>query len=363
MGLKNEEIFFNRGVPAEDSLPRDEVARIVPRLLEEGDDKLLRYGNSAGYPPLREAVAERYPGATKENVLIGNGSLQILDLIASHYLDECDLVVVERPTYDRALKIFERAGLEVVGVGIGEDGLDLEELKKMIKGREPELLYTITDFQNPTGTTTSEEKRQLIAELAREEDIKVLEDSPYRELRYLGEEVSALRSYDPERVFQLSSFSKLICPGLRVGWLVGERETIKELSKYAEDTYISPNQLSQGIVKGLIEEGWFSERVDELIDLYRPRLSATLESLENFFPEASWVESEGGFFVGLWLPEPGKTGRFYKEAEERGLILSSPAGFFPEGGGEGFVRLPFPALAPARIKEGVRRMAETWQGI
>lgn len=360
---KNGKIYFNRGVPAGDSLPGKKIARLVPRLFEDGKNGLLRYGDSKGYRPLREALAENYSGAKKENVLVGNGSLQILDLIAAHHLNKGDVVAVERPTYDRALKIFKRAGLKVIGVGLEKDGIDIAGLKRVVEEREPELLYTISDFQNPTGTTMVEEKRRQIAELGAKEEFTILEDSPYRKLRYRGEAVPTIRHYNPDNTLQISSFSKLICPGLRVGWLVGRTGTVNELAGYAEDTYISPNQMSQGIVEGLVRDDWFSERVCELIDLYRPRLTATLESLEEFFPEASWVEAEGGFFVGLWLPETGKTERFYKEAGERGLVLSSPEGFFPKRGGEGFVRLPFPALAPSSIEEGVRRMAETWHEI
>ncbi|MFP4135843.1 MAG: PLP-dependent aminotransferase family protein [Candidatus Acetothermia bacterium] len=355
-----ETIYFNRGIPSEESLPYDALTRVFPQLLEDPEKGLLRYGNSTGYPPLKRALSENYSEASEENLLIGNGSLQLLDLIASHYLSPGDTVIVENPTYDRALTIFERAGLEVAGVELEEDGLNLEELEDVARSRSPDLLYVIPDFQNPTGTTTGKYKRGRIVELAEGFDFTVIEDSPYRHLRYRGETLPTIRELGPDSTIQVSSFSKLISPGIRVGWLVSDPGTVSKLGGYAEDTYISPNQLSQGIVESLITEGWFSDRIDELIDLYRPRLEATLKSLERFFPEADWVEVEGGFFVGLWLPESARADMFYEKIEEKGLVLSSPEGFFPNEGGENFVRLPFPALKPAEIEKGVKRMAEAW---
>lgn len=363
MRQDRETIYFNRGIPAEESLPFPDIAEVFSDLPRKKRNDLLRYGNAGGYPPLKKVLAGFYPESSGDQIFVANGSLQILDLIANHYLDSGDTVLVESPTYDRALKIFRRAGLEVTGIGLNEDGIDLDELNRVLDKQDPKILYTITDFQNPTGITTSQEKRKEIAELAENPGFEVIEDSPYRRLRYEGEDLPTVRSFNPEAVFQISSFSKLVCPGIRIGWLVGSREVTDQLAEFAEDTYISPNQLSQGIVQWLLKDGWLDRRVEKLKELYRPRLRATLDSLGRYFPESRWIEAEGGFFVGLWLPDPGKAEEFYRLVEKREVVFSSPDGFFPEKGGEGFVRIPFPALTPSELKEGIRRTAEVWHEI
>lgn len=363
MTRKEETIYFNRGVPAEESLPFEDIAEVFSDLPRNTRSDLLRYGNSGGYPPLKKILAGFYPESSEVQLFVANGSLQILDLIANHYLDSGDTVLVESPIYDRALKIFRRADLEVTGIGLKEDGIDCDELNRAFDEQDPKMLYTIPDFQNPTGTTTSKEKRKQIAELAENQSFEVIEDSPYRRLRYEGKDVPTIRSFNPGAVFQISSLSKLVCPGIRIGWLVGSREITDQLAEYAEDTYISPNQLSQGIIQWLLKDGWLEQRVEKLKALYRPRLRATLDSLERYFPESHWVEAEGGFFVGLWLPDPGKAEEFYRLVEKREVVFSSPNGFFPEKGGEGFVRLPFPALKTTELEEGIKRIAEVWHEI
>ncbi|MBS3740245.1 PLP-dependent aminotransferase family protein [Candidatus Bipolaricaulota bacterium] len=360
---KTKSISFNRGIPAEESLPAGKLAQASFRILKEERNSLLQYSDSMGYLPLREDIANSFTKDSSNNVLVGNGSLHLLDIIANLYLNETEVVIVEKPTYDRAITIFERAGAEVVGVSLKDDGVRLRELKEAIGQHRPKLFYTIPDFQNPTGTTTTREKRKVVADLSEKQGVTIVEDSPYRRLRYRGEDLPTLRSLNPESVIRISSFSKLICPGIRVGWLAGESKTVEKVASYAEDTYITPNLISQGLVYQLIREGWLEERAKELISLYRPRLEATLESLERYFPEANWVETQGGFFVGLWLPDSTQTKAFYSRAEDNGLTLSGPNGFFPDKEGEGFVRLPFPALSTGEIEEGIKKLAQTWQEI
>ncbi len=354
---------FNRGVPATETLPVRGAGDALTAALEKDGQGLLAYGDSRGYLPLRETLAADRDGVSSDEVLLGNGSLQLLDMIASLYLGEGKVVAVEEPTYDRAITIFKRAGTKVVGVELESDGVKTEKLREVFSELQPELFYTIPDFQNPTGTTTSREKRERVAALLDRYGVTAVEDSPYRRLRYRGEPEPELRSLNQERVLQISSFSKLVGPGVRVGWMVGDSDTIDELSAYAEDTYISPVALGQGIVHEFMVNGWLEENVEKLKSLYRPRLEATLENLEKYFPEAEWVEAKGGFFVGVWLPDRELGRRFYEEAGSRGLVLTSPEGFFPDNGGENFLRLPFPALTPPEIESGIKRIAEVWNDL
>ncbi|MCF7890459.1 PLP-dependent aminotransferase family protein [Candidatus Bipolaricaulota bacterium] len=358
-----EKISFNRGVPAAESLPGRKIGEVTKEVMGRYGHSLLQYGDSKGFSPLRERLADRYEDATSEGVLVGNGSLQILDMIANLVVDPGDNVLVESPSYDRALTIFNRVGAEVQGVELEKDGPNLEELEVLLETHRPKLLYTIPDFQNPTGVCATGKKREQVARLTAKHGTLVVEDSPYRKLRYRGGEKSTLRSFNPEGVVQMSSFSKLVGPGMRVGWVLGDPKIINDLAVYAEDTYITPSLLSQGVVNQLVEEGWLEKNIEELVRLYGPRLKATLESLDKYFPEADWVRAQGGFFVGLWLPDNTEVDRFYSRAEEENLVLASPAGFFPDRGGEGFVRLPFPALSPDRIEEGIKRLGKVWRSL
>ncbi len=226
---------------------------------------ILQYGEPRGFTPLREELAEDHKDVTEDEILVSNGSLQILDIITQLYVKPNDHVVVERPSYDRAITIFDRAGGQVVGVDLQKDGVDLEEFERILDTYQPELFYTIADFHNPTGVTTSREKRERIAEIAAKNGTLIVEDSPYRKLRYRGEEEPTLRSFKPENVLEISSFSKLICPSIRVGWVMGQPSIVQEIADYAEDTYVTPNLLSQGIANRLIRDGWLEENLRELI--------------------------------------------------------------------------------------------------
>ncbi|MCF7875635.1 PLP-dependent aminotransferase family protein [Candidatus Bipolaricaulota bacterium] len=363
MSSREGTINFNRGIPAPEAIPVG-AAREAASSIFEGDGKtVLEYCDSRGYPPLRGKIAEDYEGVTADGILLSNGSLQLLDLIARLYLGDGKVVVVERPTYDRAITIFERAGAKVKGVDLEDGGINVEGLEEAFAEYHPELYYTIPDFQNPTGATTTTKKRKKVAWLLDGYDVKAVEDSPYRRLRYSGETRPSLRSFNAESVIQTSSFSKLVSPGVRVGWLVADSSMVNKIATCAEDTYISPNILGQGIVTQLIKNGWLEENIERLKSLYRPRLQATLENLEKYFPKANWVEAEGGFFVGVWLPDGKRSDLFYEKARSRGLVLTSPLGFFPDKGGGSFLRLPFPALTPKEIESGIKRIAEVWKDL
>lgn len=356
-------ISFDRGVPATESFSGKKIGELAKKAMDQYGSSLLQYGDARGFSPLRSKLADWHEGATREDILIGNGSLQILDMIANLYVEKGDTVLVESPSYDRAITIFNRAGAEVQGVRLENDGPNLDKLETLLETHHPEIFYTIPDFQNPTGICASANKREEVAELTAEHGTLVVEDSPYRKLRYRGAEKPTLRSFNPEGVVQMSSFSKLIGPGMRVGWVAGNSETIDDLAVYAEDTYITPSLLSQGMIDHIIEEGWLEENIEELIALYKPRLQTTLDSLEKYLPEADWIPAQGGFFVGLWLPDSSLMSKFYNRAEEEKLILSSPEGFFPDSRAEGFVRLPFPALSPDLIQKGVRRIGKIWRDL
>jgi len=235
-----------RGVPAIEAFPIEEIIACSEQVLRDHGKTLLQYQPAIGFPPLREVIASQ-AGVTAEQVVLSNGSIQLFAFLAEAVLRPGDVALVERPSYDRTITTLRRAGAKVVGIPLEDDGIDIAYLDAAVEEHHPRLLYLIPDFQNPTGVTTSLAKREAIVSLAREHDLVVVEDLPYRRLRYQGSDLPTLRELDAERVIQLSSFSKLLSPGIRVGWMVGPVAIANQVIQIATDTYITPNMLGQGL--------------------------------------------------------------------------------------------------------------------
>jgi 2-aminoadipate transaminase len=349
-------INFTRGVPANESFPLEEVASAAIDALKARGPAMLQYGPSAGFQPLREWLAE-WQGVTPDRVLTGNGSLQIVEFLCLGLLAPGDVVFTETPTYDRTITMLRRHGIQVVGIPLAADGPDLAALESALQKQKPKAFYLIPDFQNPSGTTCSGEKRRALAELAERHDFLIVEDAPYRPLRYRGTEEPSIYSLAPERTLFMCSFTKLIAPGVRTGFMIGRPDLIQKLAKVAEDTYISPGYLAQGITYEWCRRGLLPPQIERLKALYLPRLEACLAALDKYMPGAVDARPDGGFFVSLTLPEGVLTSTVRAEAAKRGLNLSDGLAFFPNGGGDRFIRLPFCALTPAEIDEGVSRLA------
>jgi 2-aminoadipate transaminase len=362
----SEPILFTRGIPAVEALPTKLISQCMQAVLEAPDAwSILQYGQNAGYLPLRLLLAEQY-GVAEDQVLVGNGSLHLQDLLAAILVKQGDVVLVEQPSYDRAIRTFRRRGAKVIGIPLEQDGVNLEALEKAIKRQTPAFMYLVPDFQNPTSTTTSAEKRQALVEMAERYNFWLIEDIPYRSLRYSGESAPRLRAISPRRVLTISSFSKLISPALRVGYVIGSTTLIEKLSKLSEETILTPVLPSQAVVVEFHKRGYFASNLKNLKQLYAPRLQAMISSLKKHLPGMPFVEPEGGFFVSITLPESANTSRLLARAEKAGLILSDGRNFFADPLddsqvksrlGERFVRLPFCALTPTQIEEGVKRLA------
>jgi 2-aminoadipate transaminase len=350
-------ILFNRGVPATESFGIAEVAEAAQAALRAHGPALLQYGPSLGFAPLREWLAAHH-GVSVEQVIAGNGSLQLLEFLCLTQLRPGDVVVTESPTYDRTLTLLRRHGARVVGVPLDDDGPDLARLEAVLAAERPRFLYLIPDFQNPSGTTCSAEKRRRIVALTERDNLLIVEDAPYRPLRYRGQEEPSLYSLAPERTIHMSSFSKLVGPGPRVGYMVGPAKLIAALAKAAEDTYICPNNLAHGIAFEWCRSGKLPAQIEKLKALYAPRLDACLAALGDHLPEVRVTRPEGGFFVSLTLGDGVSTRAVREAALARQVQLADGEAFFPSGGGERFLRLPFCALTPEDIGEGVRRVAE-----
>ncbi|EAU64602.1 multiple substrate aminotransferase [Stigmatella aurantiaca DW4/3-1] len=300
---------------------------------------------------------------SEAEVLVGNGSLHLQDLLSAHLIRPGSVVFTEQPSYDRAITTFRRRGARVVGIPLESDGISVQHLEAALKRDVPAFLYLVPDFQNPAGATLSREKRQRVVELANQYGFWVLEDIPYRKLRYQGQEHPLLREFDASRIITLSSFSKLLSPGLRVGFMLAPADLIKAVTKLEEDTVLSPVLPSQAAVAEYIRRGWLQPNIDQLKALYRPRWEAMANAVRSHLPGAQAFIPDGGFFVSVILPEAARTENLMGRAKDHGLILTPGAPFFadPHDGkavpSNRFLRLPFCAVTPAQIEEGVRRLA------
>lgn len=349
-------INFTRGVPADESYPVEEIAEAAAAALRADGVAALRYGPALGYPPLRAWLAEWY-GVDVDRVLVANGSLQIVEFMAMAWLQPGDVVLTESPTYDRTITTLRRHGVRVAGVPVEADGPSLEMLERALARHRPKLFYTIPDFQNPSGATCSATKRERIAALASEHDVLLVEDAPYRLLRYRGDALPTLRELAPHRTVHMSSFTKLLAPGVRMGFAVAPPERITALARAAEDTYIAPTHVAHAITYEWCRRGLLPPQVERLKALYAPRLEACLAALDRHMPSADATRPDGGFFLSITLPEGVSNAEVRGRAAEVGLNLADGRAFFPDGGGERFLRLPYCGLAPADIEEGVRRLA------
>ncbi|MBC8248566.1 MAG: PLP-dependent aminotransferase family protein [Anaerolineales bacterium] len=350
-------INLTRGVPPPEVFPTKDLIQCGEAALRRDPNVLLQYGHSPGYTPLREWLGQRY-GVGPDQILMANSSLEIFSFITQTLLQPGDRAFVESPSYDRSITLLRRAGAQVVGIPMEEDGLNLAVLEDELEKGVPTLMYLIADFQNPTGLTTSMEKRRRLATLAEEYGFWITEDAPYRALRYVGQDVPTLRSLAPTRVLHMSSFSKVLAPGLRLGYVVGPAEAIATLARWAVDTYIGPVFPTQGMVYEYCCRGLLEPNIERLKEAYRPRLQATFSALEKHLPQATWTRPEGGFFVGVTLPEGSDMASLLARTEEAGLKLSDGRGFFPNPpDGNRFLRFPFCNVTPEEIEEGMSRLA------
>lgn len=355
-------ITLTRGVPPTEAFPVKELSICFDAALEGDPAVVLQYGQQPGYPALRHALAQEY-GVADNQVLVGNGSLQLQDLVSAYLIKPGMTVYTEQPSYDRAIGTFRRRGARVVGIPLESDGINVDRLEAALKKELPAFLYLVPDFQNPAGATLSLAKRKRVVELANQYGFWVIEDIPYRKLRYQGNDLPMLRELDPSRMLTMSSFSKLLSPGLRVGYMVAPVEFVSAVTALGEATYLSPVLPTQAAVAEYIGRGWLAPNIEKLKALYRPRWEAMASAVRRELPQAQQYIPDGGFFVSVMLPEDANTHDLVGRAKQIGLVLTPGAAFFADADdgqpvhGERFVRLPFCAVTPDQIAEGVKRLA------
>jgi len=351
-------ISFARGAPSLDIIDVEGLKEAAARAFTNDAAGATAYGTSVGYVPLRAWIAERHD-VDPSQVLVTNGSMQADAFLFDQLVAEGDAVVVERPTYDRTLLSLRGRGADVRMVELEPDGIDVNGLARLLTdGLKPKLAHIIPNFQNPAGYTLSREKRDRLLDLAREHDFVVFEDDPYVALRFSGETLPTMLSLDrDDRVVYASSFSKTVCPGIRVGYLVGSAELIAAIAKRATNTYISPNMVAQAIVHEFCVSGAIDRSIETVKNALSDRVDALSSALSEHLPEARFTPPQGGYFMWVTLPEGADVDAIFSAAQERGVAIVKGTDFLLEGG-RNTLRLAYSGVTVDQIDEGIRRLAD-----
>jgi 2-aminoadipate transaminase len=363
-----EVISLAGGLPAPELFPIDEYRRAFEWVLESDGALALQYGPSEGYRPLREFLSERLSRAgilcSCDDLLITNGSQQALDLIAKITLDPGDAVLVEKPTYLGALQAFNQYQPSYAVAGMDEDGMCVDEVEQLLSSnRRIKFIYAIPNFQNPTGRTMSLERRRQLVEVAGHYGVPIVEDDPYGELRYEGEPVPSLKSLDTTGcVIYLGTFSKILAPGLRLGWAVAAPEAMEALLHGKQPSDLHTGMAQQMATYEVIKNGYLEHHVEEIKAFYKERRDVMLRALEEHFPsDAHFTRPAGGLFVWAELPRFVDTRELLIEAVQERVAFVPGQGFHPDNSGTNTMRLNFSNVPPEQLREGVRRLGNAIQ--
>jgi DNA-binding transcriptional MocR family regulator len=352
-------ISFARGAPSLDIVDVEGLKAAATRAFERDPAGTTAYGTAVGYAPLREWIANKH-GVDTSQVIVTNGSMQADAFLFETLVKPGDSVVVEKPTYDRTLLNLRGRGADVRPVSLQPDGIDVGELETLLKdeGVRPTLAHVIPNFQNPAGYTLSQPKREALLRLAGEFGFVIFEDDPYVDIRFSGESLPTMLSQDTTgSVVYASSFSKTVCPGIRVGYLVGPAERISEIQRLATNTYISPNMVAQSLVYEFCSNGDIDKSIATVKAALASRVKRLTDALSRDLPEARFQAPEGGYFMWVELPEGTEIDRVFEEANARGVAIVKGTDFLLEGG-ENTLRLAYSGVTEDQIDEGVARLAE-----
>ena len=362
-----ETISFGGGAPATEALPAEEIREIAAEVLapERRGREALQYGPVKGIRQLREIVAEQLlrPNdipADPEDVLIVNGGLETMNLLCQVFIDPGDVILVESPTFVHCVEIFEMFQARCVGCETDEHGLVIEDVERKIRELHPKMVYVIPTFQNPTGKTLPADRREQLAALGSKYDVIILEDDPYRELRYSGEALKPIKAYDRTgHTVYANSLSKIFSPGSRLGYVYADRKIIEKLMDAKTATNSHTSMVPQVLCAEFFARGLYPEHLQKLCAIHRERRDAMMAALERYMPEGTkWVHPDGGLFSWVELPGGIDTTELLKEAASYKVAYIAGAGFFAGGTGEGknCMRISYGNVSPEKIDEGMRRL-------
>ena len=359
-------ISFAGGLPAPELFPVEEIAKVSHDLVLKEGRQLLQYATTEGRPTLRAKIAKRMADKynTKvdpDDILITTGSQQCLDFVGKLFLDPDDVVLCESPSYLGALNAFNAYQPKFVEVPTDNGGLIPEELDKILETTPNcKFIYVIPGFQNPTGRTWSMERRQKFMEVVNKHNLPVVEDNPYGELRYEGEILPSLKSLDTKGlVMFLGTFSKIFCPGLRLGWVAAEHSLLTEFVKIKQSADLHTSNFDQGVADAYMDAYDLDEHVKEIVALYKHRRDLILKSMEEYFPAGTeWTHPEGGLFLWLTFPEGVSARKVFSKCIEMKVAGVIGDAFYPNQKTDRSMRINYSNMPDDRIVEGIKRMAK-----
>lgn len=361
-------ISFAGGLPAPDTFPVAELQDICSQVLREKGAMALQYGTTEGEAPLREAIAQwmnREKAAIKpDNILVTAGSQQGLDMVAKVFIDPGDIIIVELPSYIGGLQAFTAYRAKMIGVPQDNDGMRMDKLEKVLeklarKKKKPKFIYVVPDFQNPSGVTMSLERRKRLLELAYKYEVPIVEDSPYRDLRFAGEPVPAIYALDTqEQVIALGTFSKIFCPGLRLAWIMAPAQWLDKMIIAKQGMDLCCPTFNQLVAAEYIGRGFLPKQIEQIRELYGRKREAMLKALKKHMPKGvKWTKPEGGLFLWVRLPKNLSANELFPKAVEEKVAYVIGSAFHCDGKGQNSMRLNFSYPSEEQIEEGVKRLA------
>ena len=355
---------FAGGYPSADTFPLESIQQTITEVIAKYGAKAFQYGATQGVPELREAVAERY-NVPVERVQITSSSQQGIDVCTRVLVNPGDVILTSSPSYLGALQSFRSYRADIRGVAHSEDleafRASYEQViaQTIEEGRKIKFLYMIPDFQNPSGESLSIEERQMLVELAEKYDFLIVEDSPYRELRYEGEHIPTMYSLSPDHVIHLGSFSKIFAPGFRLGWAIAHPEVLDKIYVCKQSLDLCPPILDQYVAAEFLSSGRLDENLLKSVALYKGKRDLLLSLLSEHMPEGvKWTHPEGGLFLFLTMPEGFEAVKFYDKALDAGVAYVAGEFFHPDGSGKNTMRLNFSFMTEEKICAGIKLLAE-----
>jgi 2-aminoadipate transaminase len=351
-------------MPAPELFPIREFQEACRYVLEHDGAAALQYGVTEGYPPLKQYLVSKMRKygvpAEEENILIVNGSQQALDLVGKVFLDTGDTVLTDRPSYLGAIQAWSAYEAQYVTVPLDDEGTRVDLIEDILKRERVKFIYSLPNFHNPAGVTLSLERRRQLVDVAARYGVFIIEDDPYGELRFEGEDITPIAVMHKENTIYLSTFSKTLAPGIRLGWIVAPSKIISKLVQAKQGADLHTSTFVQMVVNDICQRGFLRQHVKRIRDTYRERCAGMLSAMEKYFPEGvRWTRPQGGLFMWVRLPEGADCMELLDAAVEEKVAFIPGTAFYPDGNsGHNTLRLTFATASPEMIQEGIRRLGK-----
>ncbi|MEE8578002.1 MAG: PLP-dependent aminotransferase family protein [candidate division Zixibacteria bacterium] len=356
-------ISFAGGLPAPELFPLEAIKKVTCDAIDKYGPACVQYSLSRGIVPFRELIAERATAhgikSTVDNILVTSGSQQGIELLARAFIDPGDYILCENPTYVGALQAFNYYQARYATVDMDDKGMQVDRVEEKIQQFNPKLIYTVSNFQNPTGITMAQDRRIQLCELAAHYDIPIVDDNPYGEIRFSGSKLPSLKSFGGDQVIALRTFSKTLTPGMRIAWVNGPDWVLAQLEKVKQCSDLHTSTFGQYVVYEFLRQGLLEPHIEKIKTDYRAKRDVMLETMEKCFPEGvTWTKPDGGLFLWVTLPTNVSAKELFPKAIAKKVAYVPGQAFYPHGMGDNTLRLNFSTASKEKIREGISRLGE-----